>query len=120
MSEKLFPFRYEEVCKPGYDFEDGKFTMTTGHFTQVVWSSSRQLGIGKATGSHDGVPCTYIVARYKPAGNFEGQFQTEVKRGSFTEEVCKGLATKRSNFPLKQKQRKNWKTLSKNRVIPCV
>ena len=75
--------------------------MKTGHFTQVVWSSSRELGIGKATGTHNGIPCIYIVARYRPPGNFEGQFQTEVKRGSFTKEVCKNLASKRDEFPKK-------------------
>lgn len=80
--------------------------MKTGHFTQVVWSSSRELGIGKATGTHDGVPCTYIVARYRPAGNYEGQFQTEVKKGSFTEDVCKNLATKRDTF---SKPKSKWK-----------
>lgn len=105
-------FRYEEVCKPGYNFETGKFTMKTGHFTQVVWKSSKELGIGKATGTHDGVPCTYIVARYRPPGNYQGKFQTEVQRGSFTKEVCKNLPIKRNKLPLRPGRRRQWKTLS--------
>ena len=82
--------------------------MKTGHFTQVVWSSSREFGIGKATGTHDGIPCTYIVARYRPPGNFDGQFQTEVKRGSFTKEVCENLASKRNEFPSRPKSSTIW------------
>ena len=86
--------------------------MKTGHFTQVVWKSSKELGIGKATGTHDGVPCTYIVARYRPPGNYQGKFQTEVQRGSFTKEVCKNLAIKRYKLPLRPGRRRQWKTLS--------
>ena len=28
---------YQELIKPGYDFEKATFTPGTGHFTQVVW-----------------------------------------------------------------------------------
>ena len=29
-----------------YDFKDPCFNPLTGHFTQIVWRSSKQLGIG--------------------------------------------------------------------------
>lgn len=38
-----------------------------GHYTQVVWSKTTQVGIGVAKGK-DG--STYVVARYFPAGNY--------------------------------------------------
>ena len=65
--------------------------METGHFTQVVWKNSITLGIGKAVGKKDDMTCTYIVARYRPAGNYMGQFQTQVLPGSFSESMCSKL-----------------------------
>ena len=62
--------------------------METGHFTQVVWKSSVTFGIGKAVVKKGNMKCTFIVARYRPPGNYMGQFQTEVLRGSFTESMC--------------------------------
>lgn len=43
-----------------------------GHFTQVVWKGSTQVGCGAAdcTG-HSGVLPAYVVCRYAPAGNFD-------------------------------------------------
>ncbi|EDO45388.1 predicted protein, partial [Nematostella vectensis] len=60
---------YDEVCAPGYDFPQGRGQGGTGHFTQVVWNASVELGIGKATTTKNGTSCTFYVARYKPAGN---------------------------------------------------
>ena len=31
----------------------------------------------------NGLPCGYIVARYKPAGNYVGRHKTNVLRGDF-------------------------------------
>lgn len=46
------------------------------NFTQVVWRSSTELGVGVASesGYH------YVVARYKPRGNLVGQFARNVPR----------------------------------------
>ncbi len=41
------------------------FNMLAGHFTQVVWKSSKELGVGLAT---DG-KTIFVVGQYKPAGN---------------------------------------------------
>ena len=35
--------------------------------------------------------CTYVVGRYRPAGNMGGQYQTNVPKGSFTKSVCSSL-----------------------------
>lgn len=58
---------YDEVTNPGYNFANGGFSGGTGHFTQVVWKGSTELGCGIA-----GV---YVVCRYcNVAGNMMGDF----------------------------------------------
>ena len=47
-----------------------------GHFTQVVWKSSRQLGVGKAKSS-DGRQ-VFVVCMYHPAGNYVGRYKENV------------------------------------------
>ncbi|XP_063054043.1 GLI pathogenesis-related 2, like [Engraulis encrasicolus] len=66
---------YNEVQQ--YNFNRPGFTSGTGHFTAMVWKSSRKLGVGKAVAS-DG--STFVVARYTPAGNIvnQGQFEANV------------------------------------------
>ena len=83
-------FRYEEVCKPGYSFgsEGGG---GAGHFTQVVWKGSTVLGIGKANAEKNGMYCTYVVGRYKKAGNFIGKYKENVEKGSFSQDICEKL-----------------------------
>ncbi|OXA51179.1 Golgi-associated plant pathogenesis-related protein 1 [Folsomia candida] len=46
----------------------------TGHFTQVVWKESVELGVAKATGAKG----TYVVAVYAPQGNYMGEFKDNV------------------------------------------
>ncbi len=83
--------RYEEVCKPGYDFSSGRFSGRTGHFTQVVWKESTELGMGTANSMKGSMYCWYAVARYKPAGNFMGKFKKNVEKGKFTNNICDKL-----------------------------
>lgn len=40
--------------------------MTFGHYTQIVWSSTTNVGMGSASDSNGAV---YVVARYSPPGN---------------------------------------------------
>jgi pathogenesis-related protein 1 len=63
---------YREVR--GYRFARGGFSMSTGHFTQMVWLGSQRLGCGTSR-------CGDIrlwVCNYDPPGNFEGQFRQNV------------------------------------------
>ena len=80
------PFRYDELCSPGYPFGtvNPRNVRGTGHFTQVVWKDSVELGIGVATSHWKGMTCTYLVGRYKPPGNFNtgsDDYNKNVKEG---------------------------------------
>ena len=83
----VFFSRYNEVCNPGYNFNGGGSSGVTGHFTQVVWKESTTLGIGRAEVTKNGMKCAYIVARYKPAGNFMGRYTENVPKGKFNANI---------------------------------
>lgn len=46
-----------------------------GHFSQVVWATSAEMGVGVASNRSGQV---FVVACYDPAGNFLGQFSENV------------------------------------------
>ncbi|KAL9983713.1 hypothetical protein ACROYT_G005931 [Oculina patagonica] len=68
---------YAEV--KDYRFDKPGFQGNTGHFTQVVWKESKELGMGRAQ-TADG-RLSFVVARYKPAGNLLNHFQENVFKG---------------------------------------
>ena len=85
-------FRYNEVCQ--YNFNAEGPQKATDHFTQVVWKASTEVGLGSASKQMNGVLCTYIVARYKPQGNFDDGsigYKDNVARGSFDESYCNNI-----------------------------
>ncbi|XP_031733747.1 Golgi-associated plant pathogenesis-related protein 1 [Anarrhichthys ocellatus] len=59
-----------------YSWSNPGFSNVTGHFTQVVWKDSTELGVGMAT---DGKR-VFVVGKYRPAGNMNmaGYFDTNV------------------------------------------
>lgn len=66
---------YREVSS--YNTSRPGFNVSTGHFTQLVWASSRRLGIGWASGilalkKARSRPGTVVVARFDPPGNVGG------------------------------------------------
>ncbi|XP_036328947.1 Golgi-associated plant pathogenesis-related protein 1-like [Rhagoletis pomonella] len=63
---------YDEIRY--YDFSKPNYKPGTGHFTQVVWRESRQLGVGIATRGDT----TYVVCNYNPPGNIIGSFDSMV------------------------------------------
>ena len=90
----LFFFRYKEVCSPGYKFESENPNHGTGHFTQVVWKETKSLGIGKFSKENPAKKefCTYIVARYRPAGNWAKQYTKNVIKGTFdSQKTCDNI-----------------------------
>ncbi|HVV81651.1 MAG TPA: CAP family protein, partial [Kofleriaceae bacterium] len=59
----------------GYDFARGGFSMETGHFTQVVWRATTEVGCGTAT-------CNGMdlwVCNYDPPGNVDGAYRDNVQ-----------------------------------------
>ncbi|CAF3777803.1 unnamed protein product [Rotaria sp. Silwood1] len=65
---------YNEISL--YNYSSPGFSSGTGHFTQVIWSGSTDLGIGIALTSDN--QTAYVVANYYPAGNWLGQFAANV------------------------------------------
>ena len=64
---------YEEI--KDYSFARSDYIKGTGHFTQVVWKNSKQLGCGVACGSND---YCYVTCNYYPGGNYLGEFRENV------------------------------------------
>ena len=66
---------YEEIFD--YDFKkgDSKNGKVVGHFTQLVWKGSTQLGMGVAKNNKNNV---YVVANYHFGGNYNNQNLTNV------------------------------------------
>ena len=64
---------YEEKKHYRYS-KTRRFRLSTkmiGHYTQMVWGKTKQVGIASAK-SNDGT--IYVVARYSPAGNYIGEY----------------------------------------------
>jgi uncharacterized protein YkwD len=73
--EDVVAMWYREV--DAYDFKKGRFSMETGHFTQLVWRDTKRLGCGMTR-------CNGFdlwVCNYDPPGNVEGQYKDQVKKG---------------------------------------
>lgn len=67
---------YSEINRFDWNTPEGRPGVTTGHFTQVIWRGSREIGVGKAR-SPDGRE-VYVVCNYYPAGNYIGRFKENV------------------------------------------
>ncbi|XP_063065990.1 GLI pathogenesis-related 2 [Engraulis encrasicolus] len=65
---------YSEI--KDYNFKRPGFQSGTGHFTQVVWKGSKQVGVGLATDGNT----VFVVGQYVPAGNISnpGYFEKNV------------------------------------------
>lgn len=61
---------YSEISKFHYGVLTSNNWYAAGHYTQMVWRNTTQLGIGQST-CKDG--STIIVAEYDPPGNYIGQ-----------------------------------------------
>ena len=66
---------YDEIYD--YDFIKPDFKSGTGHFTQVVWVGSKEVGFGAAQSESGNY---YGVANYFPPGNYIGEFEENVLR----------------------------------------
>lgn len=66
---------YSEI--KDYHFSKPGFSYKTGHFTQVVWKSSVELGCGSAKSRSGGL---FVVCNYSPPGNYMRRFRKNVLR----------------------------------------
>ena len=60
-----------------YKYSNPRFSYKTGHFTQVVWKGSTELGCGRAKSRMGGI---YVVCNYNPPGNYMRRFRENVLR----------------------------------------
>jgi len=73
----------KDACQSWYkEIKDFTFgaeprVLKSGHFTQMIWKNSQELGMGLARSKNGRV---IIVANYNPRGNYIGQFAENVPR----------------------------------------
>ncbi|XP_059622333.1 uncharacterized protein LOC132265617 [Phlebotomus argentipes] len=75
--QEVASYWYSTVRRYNY-FKEPRLLHTNvnaGHFTQMVWRSSRYFGVGKATSRTGKI---FVVAYYFPPGNAVGAFQQNV------------------------------------------
>jgi hypothetical protein len=62
---------YNEISD--YDFNNPGYSDATGHFTQVVWVGSTEVGCAWVScNGENGTPGYYLMCEYSPAGNVLG------------------------------------------------
>lgn len=61
-----------------YDYSNPGFSMDTGHFTQVVWKSTTEVGCGVKVCNNLGQGYQLYTCSYKDYGNVEGEFAENV------------------------------------------
>ncbi|SFV62830.1 SCP-like family protein [hydrothermal vent metagenome] len=69
--EEAINYWYQE--KKNYNYENNSCNGTCGHYTQIIWKDTTEIGCGKAiytTGNMKN--WTVVVCRYNPAGNYIG------------------------------------------------
>jgi uncharacterized protein YkwD len=70
---------YDEGEK--YSYYNPGFSYRTGHFTQLIWKSSKKIGCAYVScNGRNGTPGKYLVCEYSPAGNIinPGRFAKNV------------------------------------------
>ncbi len=61
---------YSEIQQYTYGKLDENNWSNTGHYTQMIWKNTNEMGVGMATCPGGGV---IVVANYNPPGNFMGE-----------------------------------------------
>lgn len=61
--DEIKHYQYTQVTRSNFH--------ETGHYTQMIWKDTKEVGVGVAKCPDGGI---IVVANYYPAGNFIGQF----------------------------------------------
>lgn len=85
---------YGEICY--YDFTKPGFSLSTGHYTQVVWKGTRYVGCGYTECKNGVKPFNkyqagIMVCEYYPPGNVLTLFDDNVKRPGMLPQCNMGL-----------------------------
>ena len=70
---------YNEI--QSYNYNSPGFSEATGHFTQVVWANTAQVGCAYVQNQKSGAAnygYYYLACEYSPPGNYAGQYQANV------------------------------------------
>ncbi len=62
---------YSEKKDYKYQKVDNKNYLKTGHYTQMIWKNTKEMGVGVAVCPNGGM---IVVANYYPAGNYIGEY----------------------------------------------
>ncbi|XP_008584246.1 PREDICTED: cysteine-rich secretory protein 3-like, partial [Galeopterus variegatus] len=73
-------YLYDEVKDFKYGFGSTRSDAKTGHYTQLVWATSHQLGCALAHCPHE-ILKYYYVCQYCPSGNIVNIMKTPYKKG---------------------------------------
>jgi hypothetical protein len=73
---------YSEIKDYPKSYGEVGFSGKHGHFTQLVWKATTQMGVGVATSNGGGMTRIFVVANYNPAGNMRGGFAANVLKPS--------------------------------------
>lgn len=71
--KEVTEYWYSEI--KDHQFGTEPRSLGTGHFTQVVWKDTKEVGFGKAKSGGGRV---FVVGSYRPAGNMVGSFKDNV------------------------------------------
>jgi len=86
---------YDEISLTNNGLVSG-FALGTGHYTQVVWRGTQQVGCAhfmRPTCNTANKPCL-LVCHYFPPGNYKGQYQNNVKAPVKSYSECEGLISR--------------------------
>ena len=70
--------------EPHYDYDKGtsKDGEVTGHFTAMVWKSTKVVVCAYSSGRWGNYNGYYVACEYYPLGNVRGQYTTNVDKPS--------------------------------------
>ncbi|XP_055704624.1 uncharacterized protein LOC129802664 [Phlebotomus papatasi] len=97
--QEVASYWYSTVRRYNY-FKEPRLLHTNvnaGHFTQMVWRSSRYFGVGKATSKTGKI---FVVAYYFPPGNLVGAFQQNVLPPIMDQDSVQAQSSDADNNPI--------------------